>query len=164
MNFVGKQNIRSLHEFPIITDFCHKYCTINQIFLKFTYFWRMNASWQNSCIDFFRSDSNEIITMEFNVMFLMLLPYYELDSFGLHACYAIKIINWNSTILRRLRAMFMLHRITFAPAHKPYRIGLLFTHKNTSTVVLASDWAEKHKSFLAPITSQDGGNRLELVW
>ena len=31
--------------------------------------------------------------MEFNLMFLMLLPYYELDSFGLHACYAIKIIN-----------------------------------------------------------------------
>ena len=53
----------------------------------------MNASWQNSCIDVFRSDSNEIITVEFNLMFLMLLPYYELDSFGLHACYAIKIIN-----------------------------------------------------------------------
>ena len=30
--------IRSLDEFPIITDFCHKYCRINQIFLKFTYF------------------------------------------------------------------------------------------------------------------------------
>ena len=25
-------------------------------------------------------------------------------------------------------------------------------------------WAEKHKSFLAPIRSQNGGNRLELVW
>ena len=60
----------------------------------------------------------------------------------------------------------MLHRITFAPARKPYRIGLLFTDKNTSTVdaVLASDWAEKHKSFLASIRSQDGGDRLELVW
>ena len=53
----------------------------------------MNASWQNSCRDVFRSDGNEIIIMEFNLMFLMLLPYYELDSFGLHACYAIKIIN-----------------------------------------------------------------------
>ena len=31
-DFVGKQNIRSLDEFPIITDFCHKYCTIKQIF------------------------------------------------------------------------------------------------------------------------------------
>ena len=62
--------------------------------------------------------------------------------------------------------MFMLHRITFAPARKPYRIELLFTHKNTSSVaaVLASDWAEKHKSFLAPIRSQDGGDRFELVW
>ena len=34
----------------------------------------MNASWQNSCRDVFRCDSNEIIIMEFNVMFLMLLP------------------------------------------------------------------------------------------
>ena len=114
-------------------------------------------------------------------MFLMLLPYYESDSFGLHACYAIKIINWKSTIVRRLRAVhwlvpsrlswerreargvmgrrkgegrnpfppshhpsrfspfsrettgdesgpFILYRITFTPARKPYRIGLLFTH------------------------------------
>ena len=30
--------------------------------------------------------------------------------------------------------------------------------------VLPSDWAEKHKSFLAPIRSQNGGDRLELVW
>ena len=27
-----------------------------------------------------------------------------------------------------------------------------------------SDWAEKHKSFLAPIRSQNGGDCLELVW
>ena len=31
-------------------------------------------------------------------------------------------------------------------------------------LVLPSDWAEKHKSFLAPIRSQNGGDRLELVW
>ena len=62
--------------------------------------------------------------------------------------------------------MFTLHGITFAPARKPYRIGLLFTDKKTSTVaaVLASDWAKKHKSFLAPIRRQDGGDRLEMVW
>ena len=30
--------------------------------------------------------------------------------------------------------------------------------------VLPSDWAEKHNSFLAPIRSQNGGDRLELVW
>ena len=28
----------------------------------------------------------------------------------------------------------------------------------------ASDWAEKHKRFLAPIRSQNDGDRLELVW
>ena len=27
-----------------------------------------------------------------------------------------------------------------------------------------SDWAEKHKSFLAPIRIQNGSDRLELVW
>ena len=32
------------------------------------------------------------------------------------------------------------------------------------TAVLASDWAGKHKRFLAPIRSQEGGDRLELVW
>ena len=26
--------------------------------------------------------------------------------------------------------MFALHRIAFAPVRKPYRIGILFTHKN----------------------------------
>ena len=34
----------------------------------------------------------------------------------------------------------------------------------TVAAVLSSDWAEKHKRFLAPIRSQNGGNRLELVW
>ena len=34
----------------------------------------------------------------------------------------------------------------------------------TVAAVLPSDWAEKHKRFLAPIRSQNGGNRLELVW
>ena len=34
----------------------------------------------------------------------------------------------------------------------------------TVVTILASDWAEKHKSYLAPIRSQDGGDRLELVW
>ena len=34
----------------------------------------------------------------------------------------------------------------------------------TVATVLASDWAEKHESFLAPIRSLDGGDRLELVW
>lgn len=136
MTFVGKQNIRSLDEFPIITDFCHKYCTINQIFLKFTYFWRMNASWQNSCIDFFRSDSNEIIIMKFNLMFLMLLPWYELDSFGLHACCAIKIIHWKSTILRsptlisscQLRTLFQVLQA----------VPLLFFSAFESVVLVAS--------------------------
>ena len=33
----------------------------------------------------------------------------------------------------------------------------------TVAAVLTSDWAEKHKSFLAPIRSQNGGDRLELV-
>ena len=28
----------------------------------------------------------------------------------------------------------------------------------------AKNWAEKHKSFLAPIRRQNGGDRLELVW
>ena len=30
--------------------------------------------------------------------------------------------------------------------------------------VLPSDWAEKHKSFLAPIRSQNDRDSLELVW
>ena len=34
----------------------------------------------------------------------------------------------------------------------------------TVAVGLPSDWAEKHKSLLAPIRSQNGGDRLELVW
>ena len=37
-------------------------------------------------------------------------------------------------------------------------------HFQTVAAVLASDWAEKHKSFLAPIRSQSGDDRLELVW
>ena len=32
------------------------------------------------------------------------------------------------------------------------------------TVVLASDWCQKTCVFLAPIRSQNGGDRLELVW
>ena len=34
----------------------------------------------------------------------------------------------------------------------------------TVAAVLPSDWAEKLKNFLAPIRSQNGGDRLELVW
>ena len=34
----------------------------------------------------------------------------------------------------------------------------------TVAAILASDWAEKHKIFLAPIRSQNGGDRLEVVW
>ena len=34
----------------------------------------------------------------------------------------------------------------------------------TVAAVRPSDWAEKHKSFLAPIRSQNGGDLLELVW
>ena len=34
----------------------------------------------------------------------------------------------------------------------------------TVAAVLPSDWAEKHKRFLAPISRQNDGNRLELVW
>ena len=34
----------------------------------------------------------------------------------------------------------------------------------TVAAVLSSDWAEKQKSFLAPIRRQNGGDRLELVW
>ena len=34
----------------------------------------------------------------------------------------------------------------------------------TVAAVLPSDWAEKHKSFLGPIRSQNGGDRLELVF
>ena len=34
----------------------------------------------------------------------------------------------------------------------------------TVAAVLPSDWAEKHKSFLAPIRRQNGADRLELVW
>ena len=30
--------------------------------------------------------------------------------------------------------------------------------------VLASDWCQKNTSFLAPIRSQNSGDRLELVW
>ena len=33
----------------------------------------------------------------------------------------------------------------------------------TVAAVLTSDWAEKHKRFLAPIRSQNGGDRLELA-
>ena len=33
----------------------------------------------------------------------------------------------------------------------------------TVAAVLPSDWAEKHNRFLAPIRSQNGGDRLELV-
>ena len=34
----------------------------------------------------------------------------------------------------------------------------------TVAAILPSDWAEKHKSFLAPIRSQNGGDRLKMVW
>ena len=34
----------------------------------------------------------------------------------------------------------------------------------TVAAVLPSDWAEKHKRFLAPIRRQNDGDRLELVW
>ena len=34
----------------------------------------------------------------------------------------------------------------------------------TVAAVLASDWCQKNTSFLAPIRSQSGGGRLELVW
>ena len=34
----------------------------------------------------------------------------------------------------------------------------------TVAAVLPSDWAEKHKSFLAPIRSQHDHDSLELVW
>ena len=34
----------------------------------------------------------------------------------------------------------------------------------TVAAVLPSDWAEKHKSFLAPIRSQNDGESLKLVW
>lgn len=36
--------------------------------------------------------------------------------------------------------------------------------QKSSQGLLLSDWAEKHKHFLAPVRSQDGRNRLELVW
>ena len=34
----------------------------------------------------------------------------------------------------------------------------------TVAAVLASDWCQKNTSFLAPIRSQNEGDRLELVW
>ena len=34
----------------------------------------------------------------------------------------------------------------------------------TVVAVLPSDWAEKHKSFLAPIRSQNDRDSLDLVW
>ena len=34
----------------------------------------------------------------------------------------------------------------------------------TVAAVLASDWCQKNTSFLAPIRSQNSGDRLELVW
>ena len=34
----------------------------------------------------------------------------------------------------------------------------------TVAAVLASDWCQKNTSFLVPIRSQNGGERLELVW
>ena len=34
----------------------------------------------------------------------------------------------------------------------------------TVAAVLPSDWAEKHKRFLAPIRSQNDRDSLELVW
>ena len=34
----------------------------------------------------------------------------------------------------------------------------------TVAAILPSDWAEKHKSFLAPIRRQNGADRLDLVW
>ena len=34
----------------------------------------------------------------------------------------------------------------------------------TVAAVLASDWCQKNTNFLAPIRSQNGGDRLELVW
>ena len=34
----------------------------------------------------------------------------------------------------------------------------------TVAAVLASDWCQKTCGFLAPIRSQNGGDRLELVW
>ena len=36
--------------------------------------------------------------------------------------------------------------------------------RKSSQGLLLSDWAEKHKRFLAPVRSQNGRNRLEPVW
>ena len=46
----------------------------------------------------------------------------------------------------------------------PWPDNVLPDQFQTVAAILASDWAEKHNSFLAPIRSQNGGDRLELVW
>ena len=56
--------------------------------------------------------------------------------------------------------------ITFSPGadsggeRKSKRAGKYGTKKSKER----RDWAEKHKSFLAPIRSQNDGDSLELVW
>ena len=35
----------------------------------------------------------------------------------------------NREILKPAKVMFAIYEIAFAPARKPYQIGLLFTHK-----------------------------------
>ena len=44
------------------------------------------------------------------------------------------VLSWN---WMKVKAMFTVYRRAFAPPRKPYWIGLLFTHKNTRTVVAA---------------------------
>ena len=46
----------------------------------------------------------------------------------------------------------------------PWGQNVLPDQFQTVTAVLASDWCHKNQSFLAPMRSQNGGNRLELVW
>ena len=43
----------------------------------------------------------------------------------------------------KVKAMFTVYRITFPPPRKPYRIGLLFTHKNGCGGVISVQGGER---------------------
>ena len=44
------------------------------------------------------------------------------------------VLSWN---WMKVKAIFTVYKRAFAPPRKSYRIALLFTHKNTRTVVAA---------------------------
>ena len=58
----------------------------------------------------------------------------------------------------------MWHEEKYITARRAPGDNVLPDQFQTVATVLASDWCQKNTSLLAPIRSQNRGERLELVW